>query len=213
MNSLPARPKPNESLSFTTFVRGKSIRFDRDAINAYMGNPLTLLEPEGPTVPSLCAYGSKCAQGGWNHKEIQKGILFKGHKYDKSPTWNPHKVSFANVTAKVGVIFKFLVHNAWLKSHVSSTTLRITPMIWNIPKGKKVNIARIIANELKHIALSGVTGPKTRLAFPRFIMGLLRFHGVEIPDPAHEELNHLIDDAYIVALARKEQRASSSRAP
>jgi len=44
----------DDTFSFTIFVRGKIIRFDRDAINDFLGNPLTLLESEEPTMPTLC---------------------------------------------------------------------------------------------------------------------------------------------------------------
>ncbi|MCI32151.1 hypothetical protein A2U01_0053363, partial [Trifolium medium] len=33
---------PTEPFSFTTMVRGRTIHFDRDAINDYLGNPYTL---------------------------------------------------------------------------------------------------------------------------------------------------------------------------
>jgi len=84
-----------------------------------------------------------------------------------------------------------------------------------------LGIASIIARELKHVALSGVNGPETKLAFSGFIMGLVLAHHVHIPGPAHEELTHPIDDAFNDNLEKKEQkelrasssRASSSRAP
>ncbi|CAJ2665081.1 unnamed protein product [Trifolium pratense] len=37
-----ALPEADEPFSYTTMVRGRTIRFDRDAINAYLGNPFTL---------------------------------------------------------------------------------------------------------------------------------------------------------------------------
>lgn len=52
-----------DSFSSTTTVRGKTIRFDRDAINDFLGKPFTLPKSEEPTVPTLCAYGDKCAKG------------------------------------------------------------------------------------------------------------------------------------------------------
>jgi len=57
-----------DTFSFTTFVRGKIICFYRDAINDFLGNPLTLPESEEPTVPTLFPYGED-SEGEKNHKK------------------------------------------------------------------------------------------------------------------------------------------------
>jgi hypothetical protein len=40
-NALPENPKTDE-FPYETFVRGRTIRFDREAINKYLGNPFPL---------------------------------------------------------------------------------------------------------------------------------------------------------------------------
>jgi len=83
---------------------------------------------------------------------------------------------------KAGIIFKFLIHNAWPKSHVTTAPRTVTPLIYHICKGREVDVARIISRELKHIALGGAVGAETRLCFSGFIMGLIRHHEVQIPN-------------------------------
>jgi len=60
-NAMPVCDQRDMDAQFshTTFVRGKTIVFDRDTINDYLGNPLTLPPSEDPTVPTLCEYGRK----------------------------------------------------------------------------------------------------------------------------------------------------------
>ena len=106
------------------------------------------------------------------------------------------------MTVRAAVVFKFLVHNVWPKSHVTTATKVVTPLIWHICRGGEVDVARIVSEELKHMALSGVTRPETRITFPGFVMGLLQAQGVEIPLPSHEQLTSSIDDKYIRGLVR-----------
>jgi hypothetical protein len=92
----------------------------------------------------------------------------------------------------------------------------IPPLIWHICKGREVDVAQIISRELKHVALGGVAGSETRLAFPGFIMGLLRHHEVEVSEPFTEELVSPIDDRYISGYIKKaatKPLASSSSVP
>jgi len=51
------------SFSYTTTVRGTTIRFDRDARNEYLGNPLSLPESEDPNEEVICAYGDRQKNG------------------------------------------------------------------------------------------------------------------------------------------------------
>ena len=65
------------------------------------------------------------------------------------------------------------------------------------------DIAQIISRELKHMALSGVTRPETRITFPGFVMGLVQEQGVKIHGSFLEELASPIDDKYIRGKANK----------
>jgi len=77
-------------------VRGVTIHFDRDSINDYLGNPLTLPPGEDPTVPVLCNYGEKVAANVWNHDIIEREILLPGKRYGKSKAGNRNIAVFAD---------------------------------------------------------------------------------------------------------------------
>jgi len=119
------------------------------------------------------------------------GKHYKKGKGDESTT-----ASYADMTLEAAFIFKFLVHNVWPKSHVSTTPKVVTPLIWHICKGGEVDVARIIFRELKHVALSGLTHKATKLSFPGFIMGLVQSQGVQIAVPFNETIVGPIDDKF-----------------
>ena len=150
----------DDRFSYTTFVRGKTILFDRDTINTYLGEPLTLPPSEDPTVPTLCEYGRNEEDNEWDHGMIVRDILLPGKRYKKGKGEESTTVSYADMTLKAAFIFKFLVHNVWPKSHVSTTPKAVTPLIWHICKGGEVDVSRIISRELKHVALRLMLPPQ-----------------------------------------------------
>jgi len=113
-------------------VRGKTIHFDRDTINAYLDNPLDLPPSEDPIVPTLCEYGLREENKGWNHDLIQREILLLGKRYNRGKNEEPTTVNFSDMTLKAAIIFQFLVHNVVPKSHVTTTPTSATPLIWHI---------------------------------------------------------------------------------
>jgi len=188
--------------SYTTFVRGKTIVFDRDTINHYLGNPLTLPPSVDPTIPTLCEYGRKEEEKDWDNDEIVRDILLPGRRYNKGRMDDTTTASYADMTFEAAFIFKFLVHNVWPKSHVSTTPKAVTPLVWHICRGGEVDVARIISRDLKHVALSGMAHKASKLSFPGFITGFVRSHGVQIAGPFTEQLVGPIEDRFLKGLAR-----------
>lgn len=198
-----------DSFSFTTTVRGKTIRFNRDAINDFLGKPFTLPESEEPTVPTLYAYGDKCAKGNWNFRKIENDILLKDRRFLKNAAGKYQKCLYSDMNANASVVFQFLVHNVVPKSHTSDTTMKIVPLIWSIIKGLEVDIARLISNEMKSFTLTYATGGKGSLTFPGLIMGLLKAKGIKIPTPPNAVIEHPIDDTFISSLVKREERVAN----
>ncbi|MCI40008.1 hypothetical protein A2U01_0061240, partial [Trifolium medium] len=57
-NAIPVGEDP---ISFTTMVRGREIRFDREAINAYLQTPFQFQGND-----RLCAFQKHLARGNWD---------------------------------------------------------------------------------------------------------------------------------------------------
>lgn len=67
-----------------TMVRGREVSFSRDAINAYLGNPLTLEEG------ALCEYGKRLAKGNWNIELVKDALVMTGKSYKVNASGEPN---------------------------------------------------------------------------------------------------------------------------
>jgi len=109
-NAMPDCDKKdmNDRFSYTTFVRGKTILFDRETINTYLGEPLTLPPFEDPTVPTLCEYGRNEEDNDWDHAKIVRDILLSGKRYKKGKGDESTTASYADMTLEAAFI-----SNSW----------------------------------------------------------------------------------------------------
>jgi hypothetical protein len=187
-----------DAFAWTSLVRGKEIPFDRDSINAFLNNALELEPSPDPTVPTLCTYGKRIAQGNWKYEQIERDIMLKGRYFVRNDKGEIRHALTKEMNAKVCLVFQFLVHNAVPRAHTSDAPKIVLPLIWCIMKGVQVDIARIIANEMKQVALKCATGSKkVALIFPGLIMGLLKANGVTISGPFDEDIESSINDTVI----------------
>lgn len=206
-NSVPERitTATDKAYTFTTFVRGNTIHFDRDTLNEYLGNPLNLPQPVDDTIPSLCEYARQNARGNWNLEQMERDILLPGRMFARKKGIIK-KAFYPDMNPKASIIFKFLIHNVCPRTHTSDAPVTLIPLIWSIMQGIEVDIARIIANELKRVAINCSKGSKSALIFPGLIMGLIHDHMLEIPEPIDEDIENPIDDTFINNLMKRDER-------
>jgi hypothetical protein len=205
-NSLPDSSPTTlaDTFSFTTFVRGKQIPFDRDVINDFLYNAMELETSPDPTVPTLCAYGKRNAKGNWKFEQIERDIMLKGRNFIRNAKGETRHALYPDMNAKASVVFQFLVHNAKPRTHTSDAPKAVLPLVWCIMNEVQVDIARIISNEMKQVGLKCATGSKkVVLIFPGLIMGLLKANGVTITGPIDEDIEHPIDDTFIHSLVKR----------
>jgi len=161
---------------YETFVRGRVIRFDRDAINQYLGDPFPLRPGE------LDDYHTKHNMGHFTlpdlFEEVKKFVLLEGCSYDVSEAGREYRAQYKALTNPAKIIQKFLLHNVMPNSHLSDCLVEVCPLIYYILKGIKVDIARTIAWEMRKVTLQGKGERETRLAFPGLIMGLIQDSGM-----------------------------------
>ncbi|GAU26557.1 hypothetical protein TSUD_266710 [Trifolium subterraneum] len=198
-NALPTdRSQP---FSYMTTVRNRHIRFDRDAINEFLGKPYNRDNED-----DICDYAANLARDNWDAPGITELLLLPGCNliYGKSGLLVRAKGEDLTPLARLALLF--VLHNVIPRSHVSDATMPIMGLIYCFYKGYQVDIAKIISKELKDAVLSG-TEKKTRpnmLPFPALIMGLIRKVRVmfsatfrdplgKIDDP-HNAANHHADD-------------------
>jgi hypothetical protein len=198
-----------DAFSWTSYVRGKQIPFDRDSINDFLDNALNLEPSPDPTMPTLCTYAKRNAQGNWKFDQIERDIMNKGRCFVKNDKGEVRHALTKEMTAKARLVFQFLVHNALPRAHTSDAPKAVLPLIWCIMKEVPVDIARIIANEMKAVALKVATGAKkVALFYPGLIMGLLKAYGVPISGPFDEDIEGTITDTSIRTWVKAENRAA-----
>jgi len=206
-----AMPLEGEEFNFKTMIRGRVINFDRQGINDYLGKPYKLKHPD-----DLCPFHIQQNKGILDHKVIQETILKSGTTYEKSVT-ERDTVKKCNMTPIAQTVCKLILFNIQPNSHLSTCTIDISPLIYYILTDQPIDIARIIASELKDVALRNKD--RIPLAFPGLIMGLIISLRIKIPSQVHEELQNPITDAIIARDIDKEKKgkkgsgASSSHQP
>jgi len=212
-NALPENPH-TDPFVFETFVRGRTIRFDRAAINTYLGTPFPLDHED-----RLDDFHTKQNQGAFDldppKEEVKRTILLEGTNYDISDAGREYRAQYKFMTPPAKLVLKFILHNVKPNSHLSDCTVDICPLIYYIIKGIKVDITRTIAWELKKITLLGKGEPTTRLSFPGLIMGLIKDTKMRLPSTVHEVIKNPITDNYIsrFIMGQTKKGASSSRGP
>lgn len=218
-NALPQNPQ-TDPFTFETFVRGRTIKFDRNAINKFLGDPFDLdVEAED----GIDDFHKKQNLGHFLldniHDEIKKFIMLEGETYDKSDAGRENIAQYKLMKPPAKLMFRFILHNVKPNSHMLDCTIDVCPLIFYILKGIKVDIARTIAWQLRKVMLQGHGEPKTRLSFPGLIMGLIKDTHMRMPTDYHEIIKNPIDDAFITRYIMgqskkgKGKQASSSRAP
>ena len=215
-NALPENPH-TELFPYETFVRGRVIRFDRDAINHYLGNPFPLQHGD------MDDFHAKQNMGHFTlpelHEEIKRFVLLEGCNYDVSDAGREYRAQYKALTNPAKIIQKFLLHIVIPNNHLSDCVVEVCPLIYYILKGIKMDIAWTIAYEMKKVTLQGKGERETRLSFPGLIKGLIKDSGMRLPNAVHEQIRNPINDAfisrYIMGETKKgrSKQASASRAP
>ncbi|MCH90862.1 hypothetical protein A2U01_0011785 [Trifolium medium] len=173
-------------------VRGRQIRFDRDALNAYLGNPLHL-PPH-----TICAYSEVLAKKNWPIENIAKHLFIEGRSFDCNARGHVIRVTRDNLAVPAQVILLLIVYNLKPKSHTSTATMDRVTLLWYILVGLQVDIARVISNEMKRIAESGIKNDsKPIISYPGLIMGLCSDARAVLPAYVSETIDGPINDTYI----------------
>ncbi|MCI45715.1 hypothetical protein A2U01_0066954, partial [Trifolium medium] len=95
-------------------VRGREIRYDRDAINDYLGKPSDLPNTE------LCDFSRRLARGNWDVEEITQTLLREGCTLEYSASGNiPLSALRNDMTIFSQLLLLLVVHNILPSSHTS----------------------------------------------------------------------------------------------
>ncbi|MCI31316.1 hypothetical protein A2U01_0052528, partial [Trifolium medium] len=150
-------------------VRGREIRFDREAINAYLRTPFQFQGNE-----QRCAFQKHLARGNWDIPLMTNTLLRENGIFELSASGNPLRVLRDEMKTFTQLLLLLVLHNIQPRSHTSDATTNIMGLIFYIHQGLEVDLAGVIASEMKNIVESGIRPgklkPNCQLGFPGLIM-------------------------------------------
>ncbi|KAL5062028.1 hypothetical protein RYX36_023765, partial [Vicia faba] len=156
---------------------GRAVSFNRNLVSQYLGHPLTLQRGE------LCSYQKRVASknGDW--------IYFLVHFKRR------------DMNTKTQLYATLFLYNINPRSHTSTIPIDTSFLLYYMIKGWKIDVAQVISNEIRKIAISGHShGNKTAmtLGFLAPITGLCGKVGVYIPDVAIKRISSIMNEDYFL---------------
>ncbi|KAL5074351.1 hypothetical protein RYX36_013335 [Vicia faba] len=105
------------------------------------------------------------------------------------------------MNTKAQLYVSLLLYNIKPRSHTSTISIDTISILYYMIKGLQIDVAQVISNELRKIAIIDHThGDKTpmTLEFPGLITGLCRQAGVDILDVATKRINSVMHVYYVL---------------
>src|ERR1051325_1803709 len=189
-NAIPAE---GSEFRFASIVRGRLVSFSRTAINNFLGINWTAPEDQ------LDVYHEHLARGNWDFNMLRSKLCLSGHSYELNRAGQPLKFNRSNLKTSARVLMCVALYNLRPRSHTSSIPMETAGLIAYMLDQEQIDFGRLIANELKRVALSYTSKGeriKCALTYPGLIMGLLKRAKVAFPAVGHLTIDGVIDDHY-----------------
>ncbi|XP_050909476.1 uncharacterized protein LOC127123285 [Lathyrus oleraceus] len=188
-----ALPNDDEPFTWTTRVSGRQVAFDRDAINRVLGEPLHL------GVNERDAY-HRDLRLHRNTDTIFAALLFEGKSVEVNPSGVPMRYHREDMIPLAQLILMLVLTNIKPKSHTSTVPIPVAHLVHCILTNVQIDVARIIAIEMKSVVESGLksgAGVNCSPAFPCLIMALCLQPRVKLPSRSQVRIPSAIDDRYV----------------
>ncbi|XP_058754165.1 uncharacterized protein LOC131657053 [Vicia villosa] len=206
-----------ELCSYKSFVRGKEIDFSRNAISELLGNPWNPFDPNIQTDEFSVARRTH-----QNQEVISRVILKPGKQVELNNVQEPIRYNRIDMTPLAQAVLLLIVFNIRPRFHKSSAPLDVALLVYHILENKTVDVAKIIANEMK-IFIENTRRPGVHssapIIFPCLITSLCQKQGVRFPSVVNERKRDVVDDIYInrycnakLAAKKKQKEAGESSA-
>jgi hypothetical protein len=156
-----ALPNDDEPFTWTSRVSGRPVAFDRDAINRVLGEPLHLGAEERDTYhQDLRLHRDTDA--------ISAALLLKGKSVELNPSGVPMRYHREDMIPLAQLILLLVLTNIKPKSHTSTVPIPVAHLVHCILTNIQIDVARIIALELKSVIESGLKSGGTSELSPGF---------------------------------------------
>nr|KYP44892.1 hypothetical protein KK1_033572 [Cajanus cajan]KYP44914.1 hypothetical protein KK1_033595 [Cajanus cajan] len=163
-----------------SWVRGRWVPYDRDAINKLLGEPMVLREGQS------CSYQFiKSSRHGFNNPEVAKLLSLPGQSYESNKGF-ARRIMRGKMTKIARVWMTFLFANVTPTTHVLDIRMSRAHLLYSIlhSHAYRVDITAIISDEMYQFVTSSPskkTISAKSLGFPALITALCKAHGVVIP--------------------------------
>ncbi|KAI5395028.1 hypothetical protein KIW84_061583 [Lathyrus oleraceus] len=150
------------------------------------------------------------------HKDvpaITAALLLPGKTVEPNPSGVPVRYHREDMTPMAQLILLLVLTNIQPKSHTSTVPIPVAHLVHSILANVEIDVARIIANELKTVIESGLkSGARVNcpLAFPCLIMSLCIKARVRLPSRGQVRIPAPIDDRYVAKYCRAKATGSSA---
>ncbi|KAI5414213.1 uncharacterized protein LOC127087631 [Lathyrus oleraceus] len=201
-----ALPDDDEPFTWVSKVDGRPIAFDRDAINRILGEPLQLGAEERDQYHTDLRL----------HRDVEAisaALLLPGKSVELNPSGVPMRYHREDMTPMAQLILLLVLTNIQPKSHTSTVPIPVAHLVHSILTNVQIDVARIIANELKSVIESGLkSGARVNcpLAFPCLIMSLCIQARVRLPSRGQVRIPSPIDDRYVAKYCRAKNARGSA---
>ncbi|KAI5422781.1 hypothetical protein KIW84_045986 [Lathyrus oleraceus] len=201
-----ALPDDDEPFTWVSKVAGRLIAFDRDAINRILGEPLQLGAEERDQYHTDLRL----------HRDVEAisaALLLPGKSVELNPSGVPMRYHREDMTPMAQLILLLVLTNIQPKSHTSTVPIPVAHLVHSILTNVQIDVARIIANELKSVIESGLkSGARVNcpLAFPCLIMSLCIQARVRLPSRGQVRIPSPIDDRYVAKYCRAKNARGSA---
>ncbi|KAI5396388.1 hypothetical protein KIW84_062553 [Lathyrus oleraceus] len=201
-----ALPDDDEPFTWVSKVARRPIAFDRDAINRILGEPLQLGADEKDQYHTDLRL----------HRDvpaITAALLLPGKSVELNPSGVPMWYHREDMTPMAQLILLLVLTNIQPKSHTSTVPIPMAHLVHSILTNVEIDVARIIANELKSVIESGLkSGARVNrpLAFPCLIMSLCIQARVRLPSRGQVRIPSPIDDRYVAKYCRPKTTKGSA---
>ncbi|KAI5399943.1 hypothetical protein KIW84_065039 [Lathyrus oleraceus] len=135
-------PDDDEPFTWVSRVAGRPVPFDRDTINQILGEPLQLGADERDQYHIDLRL----------HKDIPAitaALLLPGKSVEPNPSGVPMRYHREDMTPMAQLILLLVLTNVQPKSHTSTVPIPVAHLVHSILANVEIDVARIIANELK----------------------------------------------------------------
>lgn len=188
-------PTKQHEITKVSQVRRVQVKYDRDTINKYLGEPTTLPEDGRDT------YQRMTRQHEFNNDDVANLLCIPDYTYEVGTLGKALRILRPNIRTLTQIWTNFSLDNVIPKTHLSYINMGRAYLIWCIIQGLQVDAVAIISDEMQKVITSAFsfTGSASRLSgFPALIIGLCKFHGVHIPTHPVKSIQPPINKVYIV---------------